>query len=86
MRVRAAAFFPARYLLTLSASPVVCCAPPQDIFNLAFIFWLNIANFLFLHTGRHFYLFFYSTMVYFVADLVSPGVSQGPAARPPAYN
>ncbi|PNW72070.1 hypothetical protein CHLRE_16g683700v5 [Chlamydomonas reinhardtii] len=42
----------------------------HDIFNLAFIFWLNIANFLFLHTGRHFYLFFYSTMVYFVADLL----------------
>ncbi|KAG2501715.1 hypothetical protein HYH03_000216 [Edaphochlamys debaryana] len=46
----------------------------HDWFNLIAIAWLNATNFYYLATGRHFMVFYVSTMLYFVADLIYVGV------------
>ncbi|GLC40748.1 hypothetical protein PLESTB_000026600 [Pleodorina starrii] len=46
----------------------------HDIFNLFCIAWLNAWNFYYLATGRGFQVFYLSTMLYFVADLIYVGV------------
>ncbi|GLI68083.1 hypothetical protein VaNZ11_012414 [Volvox africanus] len=46
----------------------------HDIFNLVSIAWLNASNFYYLATGRGFQIFYLSTMLYFVADLIYVGV------------
>ncbi|GIL79747.1 hypothetical protein Vretimale_12344 [Volvox reticuliferus] len=46
----------------------------HDIFNLISIAWLNASNFYYLATGQGFQIFYLSTMLYFVADLIYVGV------------